>query len=104
MRATTRPDARDPCGLRLHEAQRALGDRGQGVPLLGERDLVSQGQQRLLRALDLAVQGTHRGEQVVDRPRRRGVGLLESSTELVTHPRETLLGLGIVSEGLEFRA
>src|SRR5262249_33250891 len=56
-----------------------------------------------LRALDLTVQGADRGEQVVDAGGRRRLGLLEAPAELVAHPREALLRLGVVREGLELR-
>jgi hypothetical protein len=54
-------------GARAHERERAFRDGGQRLPLLRGGELLAERQQRLLRTLDLGVQGAHGREQVVTR-------------------------------------
>ena len=102
--ALVRLDQQPGGRLRLHQRQRAFGDGRERLPLLGRQHLVAQGEQRLLRAFDFTVQRAHRREQVVDTPRCGGCGLLQAAAELVPHPRQPLLLLGVVGECLQFRA
>src|ERR1051326_6276226 len=91
-------------GLRLHERERTLRDGRKRLPLLGGEHLVAEREQRLLCALDLAVERAHGREQVVHAPGRGRLRLLQPAAQLVAHPRQPLLLLGGVGQRLEFRA
>src|SRR5262249_44350868 len=84
------------------ELERALRDLGERLPLLAACELLAQRQQRLMRALDLAVQRADGGQQVFDPG--RGARLLQARRALVAHEDQRPLALGLVCQGLQVGA
>ena len=66
--------------------ERALGDYRQRFPFLAARELVAEGQQRLVGALGLAVEAAHLGQEVFDAV--RGSPLAHARGALVAHLRQ----------------
>ena len=83
-------------GVALLQLERALGDRREHLPALRGREFLAQGQQRLVRTLDLAVQRASDGEQVLDRGAR--IGLAQARRALVAQEGNLPVGQRLLSK------
>ena len=90
-----------PTGSRqgLGQGQRTFGHSRQRLPLLRGAELVTQGEQRLVGALDFAVERASRGEQILHA--QGSTRLLESRRALVAHQGDPALGPGLVGQLFE---
>jgi hypothetical protein len=70
--------------MRLRESQRRFGDRRERFPCFLRDELLAEREQRLMCALELAIQRARGGEQVLHRPAR--VRLAHAPRALVAEP------------------